>query len=222
MNTRFTQACLAIVALLLGAFAAQAADIPSPSYKAPAYVGPSYANWTGFYVGINGGYGFGTSNWDVPALALKPKGALAGATFGYNFQTGTWVWGLEGDYDWSGMKDSVGCYGAGTCETKLSWLATGRARLGYAGWSNWLPYITGGAAYGNVKASSPFGDASKSRLGWTAGVGVEYAFWSNWSLKLEYLYVDLGKFDCGLSCGAAPDNVTFKSSLVRVGLNYRF
>jgi len=221
MNTRLTRTCLAIAALLLGTLAARAADLPSPSYKAPAYVAPAYANWTGFYVGINGGYGFGKSNWDVPSLQLKPKGPLAGVTLGYNFQTGLWVWGLEADGDWSGIKNSADCFG-GSCETKLSWLATGRGRLGYAGWSNWLPYITGGAAFGDVKASSPIGGTSKDKLGWTAGLGVEYAMWTNWSVKLEYLYVDLGKFDCGLNCGAIPDNVSFKTNIVRAGLNYRF
>jgi outer membrane immunogenic protein len=224
MNTRLTRTCFAIVALLLGSFAAQAADLPSPSYKAPAYVGPSTANWTGFYVGLNGGYGFGKSDWDVPAVTMSPKGAVYGGTIGYNFQTGTWVWGLEGDFDGTGMKGSVDCPAPVTCETKLPWLATGRLRLGYAGWSNWLPYITGGAAYGNIKASnSVLGEASKSRLGWTAGAGVEYAIWSNWSVKLEYLYVNLGKFNCGIACGGVdPDNVTFKSSIVRAGINYRF
>ena len=221
MNTRLTRTCLAIAALLLGTFAARAADLSSPNYKAPAYVAPAYANWTGFYLGINAGYGFGKSDWDVPALDLKPKGALAGVTLGYNFQTGLWVWGVEGDLDWSGMKNSADCFG-GTCETKLSWLSTGRARLGYAGWSNWLPYLTGGAAFGDIKAISPFGSTSKDKIGWTAGLGVEYAMWTNWSVKLEYLYVNLGKFDCGISCGAVTDNVSFKSSIVRAGLNYRF
>jgi outer membrane immunogenic protein len=224
MNTRLTRICYAIVALLLGSFAAQAADLPQPSYKAPAYVGPSYANWTGFYVGLNAGYGFGKSSWDFPpGLDLKPKGVVAGGTFGYNFQTGTWVWGIEGDFDYSGMKSSdTAICAPGTCEVKLPWLATGRLRLGYAGWNNWLPYITAGAAYGDVKASTPLGDASKSKIGWTAGAGVEYAMWTNWSVKLEYLYVDLGKFDCGAMCGAVSDNITYKASIVRAGLNYRF
>lgn len=221
MNTRLTRICFAVAALLLGSLAAQAADLPQPSYKAPAYVGPSYANWTGFYVGINGGYGWGTSDWDFPAVSTDPSGAVYGGTIGYNFQTGTWVWGLEGDFDGTSMKGSIAC-GGFTCESKLPWLATGRLRLGYAGWNNWLPYITGGGAYGNVKASTPFGDASKSKFGWTAGAGLEWAFLANWSAKVEYLYVDLGSFDCGFTCGAIPDNVSFQSSIVRLGVNYRF
>ena len=100
-----------------------------------------------------------------------------------------------------------------------------RSRLGYAGWNNFLPYLTGGAGIGNIKATSPFGDASKTQIGWTLGAGLEYAMWSNWSVKLEYLYVDLGKFDCGVSCSGvagSTDNVSFNANIVRAGLNYRF
>ena len=59
-------------------------------------------------------------------------------------------------------------------------------------------------------------------IGWTVGGGLEYAFLGNWTAKIEYLYVDLGKFDCGVACGATPDNVTFKENVIRAGLNYRF
>jgi outer membrane immunogenic protein len=221
MKTKLIKPCLALAALLLGSLAAQAADLPQPSYKAPAYVAPAYANWSGFYLGLNAGYGFGSSSWDDPAISVSPKGPVAGVTFGYNFQTGLWVWGVEADVDYSGIKGSGDCFG-GSCETKLSWLATGRARLGYAGWNNWLPYITGGVADGSVKATSPFGDATSNKLGWTAGLGVEWAFLSNWSAKLEYLYVSLGSVDCSTCSPTGTDNVSFKSNLVRLGVNYRF
>ena len=216
------RAGVAAAALFTVSFAAHAADLPRGPYKAPAYVAPAYANWTGFYAGINGGYGFGKSNWDAPAVSPSPKGILGGLTVGYNFQTGTWVWGLEGDIDYSAMKGSTDCVG-GTCETKLNWLATARGRLGYAGWNNFLPYLTGGAGIGNVKATSPFGDASKTQIGWTAGLGMEYAMWSNWSVKLEYLYADLGKFSCGTCVpGPGADQVSFKNNIARIGVNYRF
>jgi len=221
MMTKAIRIGIAVAALLMAPIVAQAADIPR-TYKAPAYTAPAYSNWTGFYVGANVGYGFGKSNWDVPAVSPSPKGVLAGLTLGYNYQTGLWLWGVEGDIDYSGMKGSTAC-GAGSCETKNTWLGTARARLGYAGWNNWLPYITGGAAFGDIKATnSAIGSADKTKVGWTAGVGVEYAMWANWSVKLEYLYVDLGKFDCGIACGAVSDNVSFKANMVRAGLNYRF
>jgi outer membrane immunogenic protein len=221
MKSMMIRTGFAAAAILLAPLAAFAADLPvykaPPSYVAP----PAFVNWTGFYVGLNAGYGFGKSNWDTPAVSTSPRGLLAGVTAGYNSQTGTWLWGIEGDIDYSGMKGSADCI-IGACETKNTWLGTARLRLGYAGWNNWLPYLTGGAAFGNIKASSPFGDAAKTRIGWTAGAGVEYALLTNWSVKAEYLYVDLGKFDCDLSCGAVPDDVSFKTNIVRVGLNYRF
>jgi outer membrane immunogenic protein len=221
MMTKLIRSGVAIAVMFFATIAAQAADLPRPSYKGPAYTAPSYANWTGFYVGLNAGYGFGKSTWDVPALSLSPKGAVFGVTLGYNFQTGSWLWGAEGDFDLSTMKASAAC-GAGNCETKNSWLGTARGRIGYTGWNNWLPYFTAGAALGDVKATSPFGSANKMKIGWTAGLGLEYALWTNWSVKAEYLYVDLGKFDCGISCGAAVDNVSFKANLARLGVNYRF
>ena len=224
MMTKMIRTGIAAAALLAAPIAAQAADMSQPSYKAPAYSAPSYVNWSGLYVGLNGGYGFGNSTWDVPAVTPTPKGALFGATLGYNLQTGVWVWGAEGDFDISTMKGSTGCgFGAATCETKDSWLATARLRLGYAGWNNWLPYITGGAAGGDIKATnSALSSANKTKIGYTLGAGVEYAIWSNWSVKGEYLYVDLGKFDCGIACGAATDNVSLKANVVRAGINYRF
>jgi len=220
-----------VVGLFVAAMAAPsfAADLPRQSYKAPIYSVPGY-NWTGFYAGINGGYGFGKSDWSGTGTtgSTKPKGPLAGITLGYNLQTGSWVWGLEGDVDYSWVKGSdssgAGACAAGGCETKNTWLGTARGRLGYAGWDRWLPYITGGAAFGSVKMTSALGPSeSKSRFGWTLGGGVEYAVLTNWTAKLEYLYADLGTSNCG-TCGpaSAPVDVTFKESIVRAGLNYRF
>jgi outer membrane immunogenic protein len=213
---------IATLVVAVAPLAASAADLP-PAYKAPQYVAPAYFSWTGFYVGLNAGYGFGSSDWSASAISLDPKGFIGGVTAGYNFQTGTWVWGLETDLMWSDMKDDVTC-GAATCTTKNTWLGTTRGRIGYGGWDRWLPYITGGAAYGSVKAENSLtGSTSETRFGWTVGAGLEYAMWNNWSVKAEYLYADLGKFDCGAPCGAGtPNDVSFKSHIVRAGVNYRF
>jgi outer membrane immunogenic protein len=217
------------IGLLVAAMATPsfAADLPRPSYKAPLYSAPSFS-WTGFYIGLNGGYGFGSSDWSGGATTdtTKPKGIQGGGTLGYNLQTGYWVWGLEGDFDYSGMKaTAVGtgaCAGVG-CETKDSWLATARGRIGYAGWDRWLPYITGGAAFGDVKMTASSGASeSKTKVGWTLGGGVEYALWTNWSAKLEYLYADLGKSSCSVATCAVATDVTFTTNIVRVGVNYRF
>ncbi len=225
MNFKIFGTALAAFGLLASSFSAQAADIPRPIYKG---VNPvvAYYNWTGFYVGINGGYAWGTSDWSaVPAANNKPNGWLVGGTIGYNYQVGSIVWGIEGDWDWSNVKDTVGCGPGVNCSTENNWLATFRGRVGYA-FDRWLPYITGGGAMGNVRASisvPAFGfmdSATKNLWGWTVGAGVEYAFLSNWSAKIEYLYVDLGTFNAAVV--PAVNNVSFKENIVRAGLNYKF
>jgi outer membrane immunogenic protein len=215
------RAGIVAAALMLVILAARAADMLP--YKAPPLSPPMLANWSGAYIGVNAGYGFGTSDWDFPAVSARPEGWLAGGTLGYNFQSGAILWGVEGDYDYSTLKGSIDCPAGVTCETKNSWLATARARLGYAGFGNWLPYFTGGAAFGDIKATNSLvGDAHKVKFGWAAGAGLEYAMLAHWSLKLEYLYVDLGGFDCAAACGAATDNVSLNANIARMGLNYRF
>ncbi len=191
------------------------------------YVAPF--SWTGFYVGINGGYGWGKSNWTAGAITtgdFNVKGPLVGGTLGYNLQTGAWVFGLEADADadasWIKGSTTVNC-GGGGCETSNRWLATGRGRIGYA-WDRFLPYITGGVAGGDIKMGAVNGTVSetKTKLGYTVGGGVEYAFLGAWSAKIEYLYVDLGKASCSAAtCGLTTD-VKFNANIVKLGVNYRF
>lgn len=218
---------LAGVALAALAGSASAADIPRRVERAAppvAYVAQVY-NWTGWYLGINGGWGWGTGSMDgSPSTGdLKGSGGLIGGTLGYNWQNGQVVWGLETDLDWSGVKGDGNCSRGSNCEVKNDWLGTARVRLGLA-MDRWMPYLTGGLAYGDVKADvTGTRGASDTRLGWTIGGGVEYAIAPPWTAKLEYLYVDLGDFDCGTRCGGSrPDNVGFHSHQVRAGLNYRF
>jgi outer membrane immunogenic protein len=210
-----------ISALVMASAAAQAADLGQP-YRSDLYAPTAIANWTGGYVGVNFGYSFGKSDWSAAGVSASPKGALAGATIGYNYQAGVWVWGLEGDWDWTNMKGDADCGALGACTTKATWLATGRARMGYAGWGNWLPYVTGGVAAGNVEATTAVAETSATRVGWTAGLGGEYAITPNWSLRAEYLYINLGDVACDTTCALAGSKVSFTSNLVRGGLNYRF
>lgn len=226
MNFKLFGGGLAALALLAGSLSAQAADIPRPVYKGPIRPVIAYYNWTGFYIGLNGGYGWGTSNWSgVPTATNKPAGYLVGGTLGYNYQVGSIVWGVEGDFDWADVNKSVACAPGINCGTKNSWLATFRGRIGYA-FDRWLPYFTGGGAYGNVKATVDVpafgltGSSSSDQFGWTFGGGLEYAFLGNWSAKIEYLYVDLGSFNTG----PAPfvNNVSLKENIVRGGINYKF
>jgi len=227
MNFRFFGTGLAALTFLASSFSAQAADIPRPVYKGELRPMVAYFNWSGLYVGVNAGYGFGTSTWDLlPGTDFKPEGALVGGTIGYNVQSGAIVYGLEGDFGWSDVKDSVACVpGVVNCETRVNWLATFRGRIGYA-FDRVLPYVTAGGAYGRVETtvSAPFAgvaaSTSSDQLGWTAGGGIEYAFMNNLSAKIEYLYVDLGRFDSGIA--PVVNDVSFKQSIVRAGINYRF
>jgi outer membrane immunogenic protein len=214
---------LAAVAALTGS--AAAADLsqpaPAPYYKAPVYA-PVY-NWSGFYIGINGGGGWGTSNW-TSAGGLNTSGGLVGGTVGYNYQLNQVVLGVEGDIDWadiSGNKTAAGLCAFG-CTTKDSWLSTVRGRVGYAA-DRFMPYVTGGLALGDIQASLPgFAGGNATNAGWTIGGGIEFAIAGHWTAKAEYLYVDLGNFNCGLACGAATQNVSFTANLLRGGINYRF
>src|SRR5258705_10420379 len=108
MTFKLIKASVAAVALLAVPFAAQAADVP---IKAPYYKGHqsvvSYYNWTGFYAGVNAGYGFGSSTWSAPGASIKPKGFLAGGTLGYNWQSGALVYGAAGHFDWSNLKATM-------------------------------------------------------------------------------------------------------------------
>ena len=213
------------LAALVGS--AVAADIPRRVERAAPpvpYMAPVY-NWTGFYAGINGGWGWGTGSMDgSPSTGdLKGSGGLVGGTLGYNWQNGQVVWGLETDLDWSGVKGDDNCSRGTHCEVKNDWLGTARVRLGWAA-DRWMPYVTGGLAFGDVKADvTGSRGASDTQLGWTVGAGVEVALTQPWTAKLEYLYVDLGDFNCGSRCGGgSPDKVEFHSHIVRAGLNYRF
>jgi outer membrane immunogenic protein len=188
--------------------------------KAPMMV-PMY-NWTGFYIGVNGGGGFGKSDWTT-TNGFDLSGGLVGGTVGYNFQTGPWVFGVEGDLDWSNIKGDtvVGCRVG--CETSNTWLATVRGRVGYS-FDRFLPYITGGLALGDIRADvANVNVAKETNAGWTVGGGVEFVVVNNWTIKAEYLYVDLGDFNCGVACGVRnPDLVSFRSHIARGGINYRF
>ena len=135
-----------------------------------------FFTWNGAYVGLNAGYGFGSSQWtDTVTRASTNKfstnGGMIGGTVGYNLQLSTVVVGVEGDLDWSGIKGSTTTNCISTCETSNSWLGTARGRIGYA-FDRFLPYFTGGAAFGQVKGSvAGFGSFSQTQVGWTFGGG---------------------------------------------------
>jgi outer membrane immunogenic protein len=217
---RVLVACVALVAF---AGVAAAADLPPRApiyYKAPL-LPPPYT-WSGFYVGVNGGGAWGTSSWDSTG-GRNITGGLVGGTIGYNYQAGPAVFGVEGDIDWTNISGKTTANCPTGCQTSDTWLSTARGRLGYAA-DRFMPFITGGAAFGDIRATQPgFSGGSTVNPGWTIGGGLEFALIGNWTGKAEYLYVDLGKFNCGAGCGGfVSNNVSFTTNLLRVGLNYRF
>jgi outer membrane immunogenic protein len=242
-----------LVALTMGGSAAIAADMP---LKAPP---PVVWSWTGCYVGIEGGGAWGRSRHDFISPGLGPlnqitpwfdvSGGVAGGEYGCNQQFGgNWVFGVEGDFSWSGKKGSsneTGLAGvaAGTTawndETRERWISTTRARVGYT-WDRTWVYVTGGLASANVEArvnvpaGAPLGLAAATTFfdrhtlyGWTVGAGVEYAFWNNWSIKAEYLYVRLENqvyqfMGTPLFPAFQRGALNLDDHIVRVGLNWRY
>lgn len=189
-------------------------------------------------------------------------GAVAGGQAGYNWQSNMWVFGLETDFQWTGQRGSTSfCLIAGcpvgsftaNADYKLQWFGTFRGRAGWLVDPRVLLYVTGGLAYGQFKADYtsgvvglPLGVASTSttRAGWTFGGGIEAALSNNWTVKAEYLYVDLGSSASGALGGATSTvlpnvpqqgfttvvDTTFagaattrlRDNIVRIGINYHF
>ena len=217
---------------------AHAADLKAPPL-APAVYG-----WSGGYAGIAGGYGWGHSSQTDPGIPQPPtdilidadgrysvSGGLLGGTLGQNWQRGSWVLGWEGDFSWADIKGHSDVCGALTglphpCGAKLDALATFRGRAGLAAGANnnWLLYVTGGLAAGHLLGWDALTPASGGvwRAGWTAGAGVETALAPRWTVKLEYLYVDLGQGPVFNVVPGVPESVSFNAHILRAGLNYRF
>ena len=220
-----------VMASIIAASRAVAADLPVRT-EAPAYypaVAPIY-DWGGGYIGINGGYAAGQSQWGSDALNpsglsstgnFHVNGGMIGVTAGVSGQWGAWVVGAEGDFDWQGLKgtsNSPYCTNLITssaatippataaglgCKTASTWLGTFRGRFGYA-WDRVLLFGTAGVAGANVQTGlNTLPPQTNFDFGWTAGAGVEVAFADHWTFKVEYLFVDLGNVSCnhGYSCG---------------------
>jgi iron complex outermembrane recepter protein len=200
----------------------------------------SSADWTGIYLGLNGGFSFGGSNWTDSVTTSSTgnfgtSGFVFGGTAGANYQVGSLVFGIEADGDWADASGfgtfTASAICAGGCLTTSSWLSTVRGRAGYA-FDRFLVYGTAGAAFGNVRANfSNDPVSSATEAGWTVGAGLEVAFASKWSAKAEYLFVDLADGSCTTNCAIANANgpplipniaVKFNESIVRGGINYRF
>jgi outer membrane immunogenic protein len=242
---------------ICGAAPAQAADLPVRAPVVAAFT------WSGCYVGANGGWMWGREHVDTSlsndfllannifgtsargsldrSFRIDADGGTAGVTFGCNLQTGAWVWGLETDANWAGIKETASVRfpitdvpgqaldassSDHTVTKQLQWFSTYRLRTGVA-FDRWLAYVTGGAVLAGVKGAADIryrGDAffldsaqfagsdRDVRLGWTVGGGFEYAFAGPWSFKAEYLYINLSDFTFDAPC--------IRSAVCPVGTNF--
>jgi outer membrane immunogenic protein len=223
---KYRSVLLAATVLSLAASSAFAADLPRKAYQ-PVTPAP-VMTWTGFYAGLNAGYGWANvslSNGGGSGSDLD--GFVGGGQIGYNWQSGALLIGLEGDFQGSAQSTSASGFvpglGTVTVDQDIPWLATLRARLGYAS-GPWLLYVTGGAAFVNYKLTVSAGglsaDDNATKAGLAVGGGVEWMFAPRWSAKLEYLYIDTG--DTNVTLGGVNFDGRAKDNLVRVGLNYHF
>lgn len=187
---------LAAGVAVAGAANVSAADLNgSPNFT---YTGGQSFNWNGVYVGGTAGGGVGTNN-----------GFIGGGTLGYNFTGGGAVWSIEGDFSGANIKNGA---------TKLDYLGTLRGRIGLPVSGGLMPFISGGWAYGRLKSSASGISTSKEKSGWTAGGGMEWAIDRMWTLKGEYLYVDLGSVTTAAGTSVSVDNL----HILRAGLNLKF
>ncbi|WP_424629112.1 outer membrane protein [Bradyrhizobium sp. SYSU BS000235] len=214
------------------------------------YAPEPVANWSGFYIGGNGGGGTALNRSSLNAGAaagdfnLSPDGYLGGAQIGYNWQAANWVYGLEADFQGSSLQDDRVCLlscsttSFASFDQKLQWFGTVRGRLGYSLGST-LFYATGGLAYGDVKTRIQEFDGgaqtldqsfSKTKTGYTVGAGIESPFefmgmfGKNWTSKTEYLYVDLGRSTNGYTVDGVDHTFSTRvqEHIFRTGLNYHF
>jgi outer membrane immunogenic protein len=222
----------------LGAAPALAADLPARTYtKAPAYVAAVY-DWTGFYIGINGGWGQSRDQRLDPTGAFissfTPSGGDAGGQIGYRWQSGTWVWGLEAQGDWASIGGTTPIPGTpGTASrTRMDAFGLFTGQVGYA-WNNALLYVKGGASITDrsyqfiiTATGTSFADTGfQTRLGGTVGAGFEYGFTPNWSAGLEYDHIFENRHGVTYNTVLGPlpgSSAGGDTDLVTARLNYRW
>ena len=249
---RFVTAGAGLLLAALLASAAGAADLPAKMVtKAPPILAPAY-NWSGFYIGLNAGGGSSHDCFTITAdngRSVGPAsegchnatGALAGGQLGYRWQFTHWVFGLEAQGDWADMKGSNASLTATVPynnKTKIDAFGLFTGQVGYV-WNNLLWYVKGGAAVTDNKYTSyftatnifapvgtVFNSANETRWGGTVGTGIEFGFWQNWSVALEYDHLFMGKhsvtFPASSIAVTRTDDISQDVDMGTVRLNYRF
>jgi outer membrane immunogenic protein len=244
---KFFLATVGLVALGMTA-PAWAADLPARPYtKAPPPVVAAIYDWSGFYIGLNGGGGWSHKCWDLNTAAgvfqanlgcHDATGGLVGGQIGYRWQASSWVFGLEAQGDWADLKGSnASLFTAGvTNQTRIDALGLFTGQIGYA-WNNVLWYLKGGAAvardrYDGIGAVvGVFDKASETRWGGVVGAGLEFGFAPNWSAGVEYDHAFMGNHNLNFVAtgalapvGTFSRNVTVRQDIdmVTARINYHF
>ena len=233
----------------LSSATAFAADIPAPVYKAPP-AAVIVSTWTGFYIGANGGYGWAHKDWfDVTdAVSLgshTATGGVVGGQVGYDYQAGQWLFGIRGMYDWADLNGSnIVPTGTNIASTNVRSFGTAVGRIGYLFAPDTLAYALGGAAWVQDRyrittgTGVELGRASETKTGYVVGIGLEHKFAPNWSVFVEYNYMNLGCLVPVITptpalpipvvpggivhSGTLLTNIEQQTSTVMVGINYRF
>ncbi len=244
---KFLLGATALTALAMTA-PASAADLAARPYtKAPVAVAAVY-DWTGFYVGANGGGAWSRKCFDIVPVVAGPlaaegchdaTGAVAGGQIGYRWQTASWVFGVEAQGDWADLHASTpsGQFilvpGDATFNTRVRALGLFTGQVGYA-WNNALLYVKGGAAVTDdrydhrfLATNVVFDRANESRWGAVVGVGLEYGFTPNWSVGVEYDHMFMGDRNVNFTTPAGGllstiDRVRQDVDMVTARVNYRF
>jgi outer membrane immunogenic protein len=229
-------AILAVSLSLIGT--ASAADLPTQKAP-PEFTPPPVFSWTGLYLGGYVGGGFGSAFWNdlvVPGNTngshLDPSGFVGGGFLGYNFQTGPFVLGIEGEVGYNGVsatRDYLDNAGAPRHEKfEGNDVERLRGRVGYA-FNDFLLYFAGGGSFTDgwlrfVNASNGYANAlSQSYGGFNVGGGVEYAFTSGWIGRVEYIYDDFGSANYTFAPGGFDARrVSFTENTVRAAIEYKF
>ena len=237
-------ASAAVVALSAGA--ALASDLPTHKGPPPAPT-PAPFSWTGFYGGVEGGFGWGAESDNFSAATGYPldhiglSGAIGGVDVGYNQQFGTFVLGVEANLEASTLsgKKSYSFFNEGNGISSLSVRNTWQAALlGHAGvaFDRLLVYGAAGVAFADDREKSmiidpgfplaAYGDQTNTLVGWTVGVGADYAIDAHWILTSELRYASFGKGNYSITDTLGGGTVGYKAgfdeTLLQVGVGYKF
>jgi outer membrane immunogenic protein len=245
---KFWLITVGLIALGMAAPASAADMAARPYVKAPPAPVAAIYDWTGFYIGINGGGGSSRKCWDLATdafgVAVVPPlregchdatGATAGGQIGYRWQWGGgWVFGVEGQGNWADFRgDSLSAVIAGDRDrSKIDAFGLLTGQVGYA-WNNVLLYVKGGAAVTGDKferrdaiADTLISSVNETRWGGTVGAGLEFGFASNWSVGIEYDHLFMGTrnitFNTPGGVFDGTDRIRQDVDIGLVRLNYRF